>query len=334
MEVHGHEDDYTNWEHLSESDEENQNNHLVTQIFTANELMIIGLKLVKYTTQRIKQAKRKTNVERFVGHYGSTPEVCAAIFEDLQKANVLEARIPASKINVNDFLMALHHLKRYPTELEREPIFDVSRKWGRDLCWYYIEKIRALKHEKIVWPEDNFGNDIWVLTVDGIHFWIQEPQHPEWSQDSKYFSHKYGKAGLDYELGISLTTQQLVWMNGPFPAGSNDVSIFTSKGLKDKLIQAGKKAIGDGGYHGHHKAISTPNSFDMKIVKKLKGRALKRHETFNNLLKNFKCLDGRFRHSQKRFADCCEAVCVICQYQIENNRSLFDVLIDDLANNQ
>ena len=41
-------------------------------------------------------------------------------------------------------------------------------------------------------------------------------------------------------------------------------------------------------------------------------------------------LDGRFRHSIKRFEDCFEAVCVICQYQIENGYDLYDILIEDM----
>jgi hypothetical protein len=81
-------------------------------------------------------------------------------------------------LKIEYFLMAMHHLKRYPTEVEREGMFDISSKWGRDKVWYYVEKIQALKAQKIVWPDDNFGDDIWVLTVDGTHCWLREPQHP------------------------------------------------------------------------------------------------------------------------------------------------------------
>jgi hypothetical protein len=48
--------------------------------------------------------------------------------------------------------------------------------------------------------------------------------------DSYYFSHKYGKAGVNYELGILLTKTRLVWMNGPFKAGTNDMAVFKKKG--------------------------------------------------------------------------------------------------------
>ena len=276
---------------------------LVVDIKTPREILTIGLRLVNYTWRRIRRAKAKTNINRFKGHFGTTPVVCAQVYEDLQRNRDPEVKIEPKDLCLSHLLMALHHLKRYPTELEREPIFDISYKWGRDKVWYYVERIRALKKYKIVWPDDNFGEDIWILTVDGTHFWVNEPQHPEWSQDSEYFSHKYGKAGLNYELGISLTTQQLIWMNGPFPAGSNDVKIFIQKGLKQKLLEVGKRGIGDGGYNGHQRAVSTPNAHDSKPVKKFKGRALKRHETFNGLIKEFDCLDGRFRHSVKRFQD-------------------------------
>ena len=88
---------------------------------------------------------------------------------------------------------------------------------------------------------------IWDLTVDGTHCWIREPQHPVWSQDPEWYSHKFNKGGINYELGISISQNILVWMNGPFKAGLNDITNFTNKGLKEKLRANGKKAIGDGG---------------------------------------------------------------------------------------
>jgi hypothetical protein len=313
-------------EDVSTDDDEDDEELLV---YTANKILKIGLLLVGFRRRRIRRAKKKTNVERFRGHFGSNPNVCAQIFEDLQTTNVEEARVPPVSRNVQYFLMAMHHLKRYPTEVEREAIFDISHMWGRDWCWYYVEKMQALKAVKITWPEDNFGDDIWGLTVDGTHCWIQEPQHPTWSMDSDFFSHKYGKAGLNYELGISIFESRLVWMNGPFPAGSNDLKVFKKpEGLKAKLRAVGKRAIGDGGYRGHTKEINTPNAHDSKEVKTFKGRALKRHEKFNGYTKNFDCLKGRFRHSVDRFACCFEAVLVICQYQMENGSPLYEVLIE------
>jgi hypothetical protein len=225
--------------------------------------------------------------------------------------------------------MAMHHLKRYPTEIEREGMFDISAMWGRDWVWYFFKKVQALKAKNIVWP-DNFGGEKWVITVDGTHCWIQEPQHPTWSQDSRFYSYKYGKAGLNYELGILLSGSKLVWMNGPFMAGGNDKSVLTKKGLKEKLEAIEKKGIGDAGYCGHQGVIVCPNPHDDKKVAKFKSRALKRHETFNGQTKLFDCLSGRFRHSVDRFKNCFDAVCVLCQYQIEIDDPMFDIIVDGM----
>jgi hypothetical protein len=99
---------------------------------------------------------------------------------------------------------SLSTLKRHPTEVEREATFDISHTWGRDWCWCCTEKIQALKAAKITWPDDDFGDDIWAITVDGTHCWIQEPQHPTWSMDFDHCSHTHGKAGLNCEFGISV----------------------------------------------------------------------------------------------------------------------------------
>jgi hypothetical protein len=253
------------------------------------------------------------------------------VYEDLQRTQIADAKVSGKELQVRFFLMALHTLKVYPTEAQREATFHYSPSYARKWVWFYVEKVASLKAEKIVWPADNFGNDAkWVISVDGTHFWIQEPQHPEWSQDEKYYSHKYNKAGLNYELALDLTCNRLVWMNGPFPAGTNDMKVFIDHGLKDKLIAAKKVAIGDGGYSGHPEVVSSPNPLDDYDVKLFKSRALKRQEKFNGHIKTFHALDGRFRHSIGRFKSVFEAVCVICQYQIETDKPLFDILVEGI----
>lgn len=159
--------------------------------------------------------------------------------------------------------------------------------------WCFIGKIQELKQHKIFWPTDNFNNDLWVLTVDGVRFCIPEPGHPEWSQDRECFSHKCGHAGLCCELGISLSESKLVWMNGPFKAGRSDNSLFQKEGLKDKPSTSGKRGIADGGCPGTPSVLSTPNNHDSRPVKLFKSRALKRHEKFNGMIKHFDCLKGQ-----------------------------------------
>jgi hypothetical protein len=115
------------------------------------------------------------------------------------------------------------------------------------------------------------------------------------SKNPAYYSHKFNQAGLNYELGISIYDKKLVWMNGPFPASRNDISIFRTEGLKDK-IPVGKLVVGDKGYRGEPAIISTPNSHDSVEVCEFKSWARARHETFNGRVKNFRCLSERFRH--------------------------------------
>jgi DDE superfamily endonuclease len=308
------------------SDESSIEHHIIA----VKEMQYKGLRLVGYTRTRIKRAADATNIERYQSHYGVSPGVCCTIYEDLQITAVEEARINnGSDTTLKWFLIALHFLRRYPTEDEREALFDVSKPYGAQKQWEFVEKIQAMKAEKIVWDDTFYDKeDDWIVSVDGTHCWIKEPGHPTWSQDTKYYSHKYNKAGLNYELAIALSTSRLVWMNGPYPAGSNDISVFCKKGLQRKLQDLQKKAIGDAGYSGHPETISAPNTMDSNGVKLFKSRALKRHETFNGHTKVFDCLNGRFRHSVDRFANCFEAVCVLCQYQIEADKPLFNILVE------
>jgi hypothetical protein len=55
-----------------------------------------------------------------------------------------------------------------------------------------------------------------------------------------------------------------------------------------------------------------------------------KHEKFNSMTKRLGCLSGRFRHGVEHYVTCSEAICVICQYQLEDDMPLFDVLIEDI----
>ena len=217
------------------------------------------------------------------------------MYEDIQTSDAQDKtknpprlmRLKGSKTNLKWFLRTVYYMRNYPTEEQMVRSLDVNRGWARDRIWDIMEMIQHLKYKKITWPNDLGGDDIWILTVDGTHVWLYEPGHPEFSQDSEYYSHKFNKAGINYELGIAIATGKLVWMNGPYKAGNNDLKIFTRCGLKEKLLELMKKGIGDRGYAGHHEVISIPNRKDVREVKLFKSRALKRHETFNGMTKTF-----------------------------------------------
>jgi hypothetical protein len=52
---------------------------------------------------------------------------------------------------------------------------------------------------------------------------------------------QYNKAGLAYVLGItSIHKNKFVWMNGPFPTGTNDIQMFRKEGGLKSQIPASK----------------------------------------------------------------------------------------------
>ena len=56
------------------------------------------------------------------------------------------------------------------------------------------------------------------MTVDGTDFCI--PQNGTAARGNAFVSHKYaGKSALRYELGVSILGGDLVWIQGPYPAG-------------------------------------------------------------------------------------------------------------------
>jgi DDE superfamily endonuclease len=179
---------------------------------------------------------------------------------------------------------------------------------------------------KIVWQDnineqhDNnqqVGVASWILSVDGTHCRIKEPRAVP---DKHWYSHKFHKPGVAYELGVNLFENKLVWMSGPYKAGDTDIVIFRKPdGLKSKLDSVNQMAIGDKGYAGDL-AVSTPSAFDCDDVNIFKRRARARHEDFNRQIKNFAVLSERFRHSVDK-----HKTVLLTQYSLENGQPLYDI---------
>jgi len=70
-----------------------------------------------------------------------------------------------------------------------------------------------------------------ALSIDGTHCPIQEPE----PFNHKWYSQKLGCAAVNYMIVLKIDKSWLVWVNGPFPAGSmNNIKTFREKGLKEK----------------------------------------------------------------------------------------------------
>jgi hypothetical protein len=89
---------------------------MVVAIVNPTDFLQLGLEIVGYSLSR-QTIRHKTNVERFMAHFGTSPESCSAIFVDLQTTQIAMARI--AKPDILCFFMTLRPLpartsKGYP----------------------------------------------------------------------------------------------------------------------------------------------------------------------------------------------------------------------------
>jgi hypothetical protein len=148
----------------------------------------------------------------------------------------------------------------------------------RDRVWEFVNKFSALKQQKIAWPEEWANNcPLLPITVDASHFVTYEIQSdPNAPQDRRRYSHKTNGPALSYEAALSSRESRIVSTNGPFPAGTNDLTIFRNK--LEALIPNGSNAIADKAYRGSAKA-TTSSSTDPPELRKFKSRARARQES-------------------------------------------------------
>ena len=98
--------------------------------------------------------------------------------------------------------------------------------------------------------------------------------------DSKWYSHKFKHAGVQYEVAVCIQTGDIVWIHGPFPCGRwPDIKIFRSR-LIHKLASK-EKVEADRGYRGERSKVRTPDDYYSQVDRRAKRRARARHETVN-----------------------------------------------------
>jgi hypothetical protein len=255
------------------------------------QVLQLGLELAGFGPEQ--QRSDSINVRRLRAFYGIGPKAITSMHNDLKHLN----------IQVNQLLLALNFLKLYESEHVLAGRWKMNEKTLRVVNRATLKSIQWLKEKKVVWGE--WGNeDIFIISVDGVHCRIQEVRK---EPSAKWFDHKSHGAGVAYELGIAIRSGMLVWIKGPFPASTHDITMFRDEAnpdhsLKEK-IPTGKRGVGDSGYCGEPHKISTTRAGDTAEVKKFKARVKSRHETFNGRIKFFNVLSTAFRHdiSQHKF---------------------------------
>ena len=187
--------------------------------------MLLGLQLCGFSYRAIEKNCYATNLSRFKDYYYATPETCSKVYEDIQS---IECKAKVSKPDPKYLLLGLFYLKKYPTKHDMAGFLDGCEKTALTQSKKYVDAIQGLKDMKIKWifGEESNLQETFIVSVDGIHCCIQEPRL---EPSSKWYSNKHHGAGLVYELGIAIWHNQLVWINGPFPCGNNDWTVFNKK---------------------------------------------------------------------------------------------------------
>lgn len=304
---------------------------------TKEIILSIGLSLVGFGEERQCVSTRLNN-ERFRSHFGIGPKAIVAAFKDLQKYN------PSENLEVEHFLMALCWLKIYDTEHVMSGRWGYCEEYCRETVKFYVEKLQMLKKIKIRFKFAKDTDRTYLASIDCVHCAVNELRT---SPNSKWFSHKFHGPGFSYEIAIDIHDDRCVWVSGPYPASSHDITIFrggtsdSKKKVKNEAnwkqdslyfkVPKNKRLIGDSGYEGEPSKISTTMEDHTPEVKEFFARAKSRHETFNTRLKFFGILSGRFRHGKgeddkkKLHKMCFEAACVLVQYSIELENPLMEI---------
>lgn len=198
-------------------------------VVSANDFLELGLKIAGY--KNLRRCNHETLVDRYKKQFGLEPTTCEGLWLDLQRTSNEEGRIDTKTTKPIFLLIGLRWLWTYPTEETLASFFGMDKKTVRKYYKSSVTKIHML-FEKISPPIEEIDDHfVYILSIDGTHCPIQEPKpwSPKWS------SHKLGKkAGVAYEVGLRIHKDEIAWVNGPYPAGSNDSTIFDDK-LKEKL---------------------------------------------------------------------------------------------------
>ena len=165
------------------------------------------------------------------------------------------------------------------------------------------------------------GNNLYaaLVTVDGTDYRIFEPIpfHRGW------YSHKYKRAGVRYEISVCIATGCIVHTLGPFPCGHwSDISIFRF-GVK-KLLLPNECVIADKGYRFDEKCLTPLDFTDLQTLHAMSVTRA-RHEGINGMLKDWKILKDTYRHSLQKHKYVFNAVIVMTQLKLLDGRGTFQV---------
>jgi hypothetical protein len=166
------------------------------------------------------------------------------------------------------------------------------------------------------------------MTVDGTDFRV--PQKGTATKGNAFASHKYAeKSTLRYKLGMSIQGGDLVWIQGPYPAGKyTDIKIF--KKVLHHFLDPGEQVKADKEYVGYPNKIKCPQNVGTPAEKwAMQGRVRVHHKRLNGRLKKWGILSQVYPHNIMRPRDVFWACVVVTRLTIKNGEPLFKVEYED-----
>ena len=285
-----------------------------------------GLRWANVDEERQAKRSKSTNIRVFKSFYGKHPLHLARVWRDLQVFGVMGVEEAKTKESFAGFMLANNFLRLYEVDDVRNARFDINHLDLLQLTWEFVGKIASLKKDKIKCPT------VWPVklgaSVDGTQVRTNEPRDKDMRRNPKNFAYKYNFAGLNYQIVLSLFTNECWYVNSGDPGSVHDITAIRREFVD--MVPDGCRVIADSGFTGksdkEKRIFSVRNNLDSDEVADFKKRAKSRQETFNKRMKDYDVLKKSFRHGIKRHCLCFDAVAVLVQYAIEDTSSVGEPL--------
>ena len=98
-----------------------------------------------------------------------------------------------------------------------------------------------------------------MLSVDGTDFRLAM------GYSKPFYSHKFKKSWVRYEVGLCIKTGDICWWNGPYEPGIWKDEMIFKDGLVS-LLEYGERCETDGGYRGSAPGmLNVPREFGERL---------------------------------------------------------------------
>jgi len=178
---------------------------------TPSQWLETGLNFtVKPSKKQRAHWRLEKEIDEFKSAYGPHPCILGTIWLDLQSDEVPEEhRLINPTINdVKYFLLTARWLRKYETWSDLAKLGGVGLRRLSEKVKKWVLRLAALKELVVVWPTT--FNTRFIVSIDGTHCHVNEPRDPDCRRNKKNYSHKFHKAGVNYEIGVSIFESRVI----------------------------------------------------------------------------------------------------------------------------